>query len=36
MKGAFQGVTTAAGPEGIRYLSVHRRRGGLQIRKASS
>ena len=26
----------AAGPEGIRYLSVHRRRGGLQIRKASS
>jgi quercetin dioxygenase-like cupin family protein len=26
----------AAGPDGIRYLSVHRRRGGLQIRKASS
>jgi quercetin dioxygenase-like cupin family protein len=26
----------AAGPDGIRYLSVHRRRGGLQIRKAPS
>ena len=26
----------AAGPDGIRYLSVHRRRGGLQIGKAPS
>jgi quercetin dioxygenase-like cupin family protein len=26
----------AAGPDGIRYLSVHRRRGGLQIGKVSS
>ena len=33
-KGA--GRRLAAGPHGIRYLSVHRRRGGLQIRKAPS
>jgi quercetin dioxygenase-like cupin family protein len=33
-KGARRGLI--AGPDGIRYLTVHRRRGGLQIAPASS
>lgn len=30
-RGASRALT--AGPEGVRYLSIHRRRGGLQIRR---
>ena len=33
-RGASRALT--AGPDGVRYLSIHRRRGGLQIRRIDS
>ena len=33
-RGASRALT--AGPDGVRYLSIHRRRGGLQIRRPDS